>query len=363
VPEALDLCGQLDRNPASFVRERTDSIRALGKRGSATSSPSAATRRGQRPPAGRCLAAAASSHLSALWAPITERTEGMTKIDVFALPVLPAADVFPMMSDDELQELAYDIRENGIREPLVVAEVDGELVLVDGRNRRAACELAKLEPEVRHVNGDDPNAYVLSANIHRRNLTPGQRAMAVAMIRPEAEPASERGQKGGRGRKAPTSGEVSGVTSQRLADARAVLRYSRELAEAVVRGDKPLKAALADARQGQGSVLNARSRLAKLRDERPDLAELVTSELMSLDEAVEKARAEAEEHKQHRWAVTMNIIDSIRPLDRPPETAAEEISLYDPGLAESRGEKVSPTRLRRASDYLAALADAMEDLQ
>jgi hypothetical protein len=90
---------------------------------------------------------------------------------------------------------------------------------------------------------------------------------------------------------------------------------------------------------------------------------MVTSEALSLDEAVEKARIEAEEHKQQVWAATMNIIDSVRPLDRPPETAAEEISLYDPGLAESRGESVSPARLRRAADYLDALADAMECLQ
>jgi DNA-binding TFAR19-related protein (PDSD5 family) len=61
-----------------------------------------------------------------------------------------------------------------------------------------------------------------------------------------------------------------------------VLAYSRKLAEAVMSGDKPLKAALAEARQSQGDILNARSRLAKLRDERPDLAEMVANEALSL---------------------------------------------------------------------------------
>jgi ParB-like chromosome segregation protein Spo0J len=280
----------------------------------------------------------------------------MAKIDVFELPVFPAADVFPMMADDELQQLAADIKENGLREPLVVAEIDGDLVLVDGRNRQAACELAKVEPEVRHLNGEDPNAYVLSANIHRRSLTQGQRAMAVAMIRPEPE-------KGGRGKKGATSGGFSGVAHQRIADARAVLAYSRKLAEAVMSGDKPLKAALAEARQSQGDVLNARSRLAKLRDERPDLAEMVANEALSLDDAIKTAKAEAEEHKQQVWAATMNIIDSVRRLDRAPETAVDHIAFYDPALAESRGETVTPARLRRAGAYLFALADAMEGLQ
>ena len=55
-------------------------------------------------------------------------------------------------------------------------------------------------------------------------MTKGQRAMAIAMLSPTPEGASERGKKGGRGKKAPTSGEVS---SQRIADARAVLACVR----------------------------------------------------------------------------------------------------------------------------------------
>jgi hypothetical protein len=42
--------------------------------------------------------------------------------------------------------------------------------------------------------------------------------------------------------------------------------------------------------------------------------------------------------------------------------AVDEIAFYDPALAESRGERMTPARLRRARDYLGALADAMEDL-
>ncbi len=65
----------------------------------------------------------------------------------------------------------------------------------------------------------DPTPFVLSTNIHRRNLTQGQRAMAVAMLRPEPE-------KGGRGKKGAINGEFSGVSHQRVADARAVLAHT-----------------------------------------------------------------------------------------------------------------------------------------
>ena len=49
-------------------------------------------------------------------------------------------------------------------------------MLVDGRNRRAACRIAGVEPAVRPLNGEDPTALVLSANIHRRHLTKGAAA-------------------------------------------------------------------------------------------------------------------------------------------------------------------------------------------
>ena len=78
--------------------------------------------------------------------------------DISKLQVFPPADVFPMMDDDELNELAADIKENGLRDSIVTAEIDGEIMIIDGRNRRAACEIAKVKPETRNLNVDDPTA-------------------------------------------------------------------------------------------------------------------------------------------------------------------------------------------------------------
>lgn len=38
-------------------------------------------------------------------------------------------------------------------------------------------------------------------------------------------------------------------------------------------------------------------------------------------------------------------------------------TVYDAALAESRGEKVTPARLRRAASYLQSFANAMEKTQ
>ncbi len=93
----------------------------------------------------------------------------------------------------------------------------------DGRNRREACKLAGVVPRTRELDGEDPTAFILSANVHRRNLTTG-RFMAVAMLAPEPPEASESGKKGGRGKKGPASGSLS-VSSQRIVEAREVLKY------------------------------------------------------------------------------------------------------------------------------------------
>jgi hypothetical protein len=99
-------------------------------------------------------------------------------------PVHPIADLFPMMTDEELANLAADIKANGLLHPIVV---DKDGVLLDGRNRDRACEIAGIEPATVLFEGDDPRGYIIANNISRRHLTKGQQAMAVAMIYPVPE--------------------------------------------------------------------------------------------------------------------------------------------------------------------------------
>src|SRR5262245_56896276 len=54
--------------------------------------------------------------------------------------VHPAADVFPMMSDDELAALGADIKARGLLEPI---KIRGDEIL-DGRNRLEAIERADI---------------------------------------------------------------------------------------------------------------------------------------------------------------------------------------------------------------------------
>lgn len=94
-----------------------------------------------------------------------------------------AAAVFPLLNPDseDFKELAGSILEKGVLDPLVV---DGDLLL-DGRNRLAACELLKIEaPVVEWASLNVPAhisqaAWILDRNLARRHLREDQRVMII----------------------------------------------------------------------------------------------------------------------------------------------------------------------------------------
>ena len=125
------------------------------------------------------------------------------------LPVHPAADLFPLMSPDELKVLGEDIKKNGLRTPIVLTTVtsgyrdDGRDHLLDGRNRLDAMErvgfvLVKKGKLDHHLGWEDDvtllpprpcsvpenEAYMaaVSLNIHRRHLTSEQKRDLIAKL-------------------------------------------------------------------------------------------------------------------------------------------------------------------------------------
>jgi hypothetical protein len=110
------------------------------------------------------------------------------------LPIHPAAELFPLMSEAELAALGKDIRKHGLTSSIAVWS-DGKSPeqLLDGRGRLDAIEIeigpAIIGPPSVIAGKDflavnkvivldrsvDPYAFVISANIHRRHLTVEQK--------------------------------------------------------------------------------------------------------------------------------------------------------------------------------------------
>src|SRR5437667_3397811 len=91
----------------------------------------------------------------------------------------PACAQWPKMPENELKELAEDIKQKGLIETITLTP-DGKLL--DGNSRWDACELAGREPRTEIYQGDDPIGFVISKNKHRKHLEIGQLAMVMAKL-------------------------------------------------------------------------------------------------------------------------------------------------------------------------------------
>jgi ParB-like chromosome segregation protein Spo0J len=93
----------------------------------------------------------------------------------------PICLLIPSADDDELQDLTDDIRAHGLIDPIVLFEG----MILDGRNRAAACERAGIAPRYVQFGGGREDALILvvSHNLKRRHLT--KQAIADALVAAE----------------------------------------------------------------------------------------------------------------------------------------------------------------------------------
>lgn len=166
----------------------------------------------------------------------------------------PAACIFPLMDADELDELARDIEANGLQVPIIL-HPDGRVL--DGRNRVAACTIAKVEAQFETREVADPLAFVFSTYEKRRQLSSGQRAAAYvkaeqtrAALATEASARKQAGRRnlsqkvdqGPNGRKADAIGaDLFGTNRQYVAEAKRIEAADPILLDEVHAGKKTIR--------------------------------------------------------------------------------------------------------------------------
>jgi ParB-like chromosome segregation protein Spo0J len=132
----------------------------------------------------------------------------------------PLSTLFPPMSDQELQELAKDIKINGLRTSIVLHEDK----ILDGVQRERACELANVQPtymdfrQMEGLNTNGPLAYVVSENLHRRHLHPSDYTILINKLVPAIEEqfkADHDSPTVNRGRKRPQGGGTQPSTKRK----------------------------------------------------------------------------------------------------------------------------------------------------
>lgn len=153
----------------------------------------------------------------------------------------PIAEIFPLMKGAELDVLVADIGEHGLLEPIVTFE--GKIL--DGRNRYRACIEADVEPKFQVHEDDDPLAFVISKNVHRRRLDESQRAMSAARL---TKVSGETGKFAGLTQK--QAEKLFNVSERLVRDAAYIIeRAAPELEHMVTRGEVAVSAAVVVAKE------------------------------------------------------------------------------------------------------------------
>lgn len=147
------------------------------------------------------------------------------------------------MSAEDFQALKDDIEVNGQREPVMVFEG----MVLDGWHRYRACtELGLQAHEVAFDAADDPVAFVLSHNLHRRHLSASQRAAAVVACTQWAPAGRPFNPEPGSGLKEADMAKAAGTSDRTIRDAKAAHRAG--LGDAVKDGAMTAKEAAKVAR-------------------------------------------------------------------------------------------------------------------
>lgn len=189
----------------------------------------------------------------------------------------PAADLFPMLDDKRLQELADDIATNGQREAIRLYQG----TILDGRNRYAACKVAGIVPRFetvpRHV---DPFAYVWSLNGERRDLVQERRYLIWKRVNEHSEEwltEQKRIQDEANRKRSETQKGVSKAEASERSSTNSGTTFNRKK-------KKTNEAKATASKTNRGAV----ERMDRLDRERPDLAEKVIAGDMKPAEAVRK---------------------------------------------------------------------------
>jgi hypothetical protein len=267
---------------------------------------------------------------------------------MFTGEVHPYAARFPMLPDADLDALAADIKANGLINPIVL-DVSGRLI--DGRNRLEACARAGVRPVFDMVPVPDPVAFIVSANMQRRDLPAAQKAhLAVAGLSDSDNRMRQQ-----------DMAAIAGVSQSKIAEAMVVARYSPEDHAACCAG-APHDPAYQRAKQIKTELQAQADRITELQANAPD----IVASGLPLDEqwaayerrtreTRERAAALAEAKRQATVSVT-EAVYRLHLLSEHPDAARGWAADYDPAQAI---HPITKPLIRAAITALQSLEDAL----
>lgn len=248
------------------------------------------------------------------------------------------ANVFPLMSDAELIEMARSIKQDGLLHPILL-DLDGKIA--DGRNRWIACTLAGVDPTVtpllESVNVAD---IIRSENILRRHLSTTQRAAFAADLAN-----LKQGGKQPAGLQDAISdaraAELMGISERSERKAKKVKKIAPALHEKMKSNEVPLETATAiveipdeeERHAAVQDVLNGNRESAARKAKR--------AKLLEASNAAYSKRAREERHSRPPYVALIELLTELPEVlvrhEPASETIAELTALFDAALSLLRG--------------------------
>lgn len=238
-------------------------------------------------------------------------------VTISEYPVHPAAELFPMMSETEFQAMKEDIRLHGQNDDVLIWNG----TLLDGRNRLRACTELGIEPGWAELPKTiDPVSWVLSHNLHRRHLTPGQRAMVAEKLATLQSGDNQHTKEGG-SIEPPSRAEAAAQLKVSLASVKRARRVrakaSKKVIAAVEAGTMSLNAAEATTKPKASQAVKAAAKAAKEQAKAEAAAEKAREKLeaagarQKLKDDAAEAKAEAQAAKEAAKAASLTTAGQI----------------------------------------------------
>lgn len=274
------------------------------------------------------------------------------------MEIHPFAASIPRMSEDERKELRESMKSHGYLHTHPVVTFEGKIL--DGRHRYEMASELGIKFDIVEYQGDDPGNYVLVTNVKgRRNLSPGQKAMAAQGVQEIQEKrAKERADENRRTAAVKNDGLKSGPRSPVVVSSPIItelIENAKEEAEEVIQGRSAEITA-----KSAGVSRDAINKAKAIKTRAPELAEQVISGEKSLNKAYQEMKKAEQPVKEEKLEPVVIEQKEYSPTSRPKHAKQTHRELFSLHLGKLNGV-ISPLQETYPPEVLAKIAESIKE--
>ncbi len=282
------------------------------------------------------------------------KTVEIKQVNIKDIKPEPELEKFlPKLDEVATEKLKTDILENGIREPLVLAEYNGKIIILDGHNRFgiASSKPSKfpvVPAEFRIINDlTDAKVFMLNNQLGKRNLSTMERVIMVLQLEPELTAAAKARKKMTKEEKEQNSEQSKGRVIEQLAKLADKSRDTITKVKAILRDAIPAVVAAAD----KDISIDIAHKISELPAEQQEAA---------LADATRKPTIERPESNRRFTCGAVEIEENTLIIDLADEFIGRTETGVDGCIVLGGDEKENIEKIKAAAEYFTELATQLK---